>query len=263
MIAELMLPQLLSVAGILLVLAVVAAAVFTRKAMHWGATPEERAMRMAGDEYLVDGPAARVVMTRAVFIAAPPDVVWPWLAQLGRGAGWYSLDRLDNGGKRSARHILTWVPAPCKGDASPIGYLRHIVPGRQLTWWAPGVRFIGATTRLAVDILLDGDDGGSRLVIRMSADAEGAMARPALWIFRFMDSIMARNQIMGIRERVERHGARASDPDHPESGARDQYQLYEVIYASGDRAGTPGKERAEHWRRIAIEARLLSAAKPQ
>ena len=115
-----MLPQLLTVAAILLVLVAVAAAVFTRKTMQWGSTPEERAMRMAGDEYLADGPAAQVAMTRAVSIAASPDIVWPWLAQLGRGAGWYSIDLLDNGGKRSARHIVTWVPAPCRGDASPV-----------------------------------------------------------------------------------------------------------------------------------------------
>jgi proline iminopeptidase len=42
----------------------------------------------------------------AVTIDAPPDRVWPWLVQLGgdRG-GWYSWDRLDNGGRPSARRI--------------------------------------------------------------------------------------------------------------------------------------------------------------
>lgn len=39
----------------------------------------------------------------AVTIDAPPSRVWPWLLQMGcdRG-GWYSWDRLDNGGKPSA-----------------------------------------------------------------------------------------------------------------------------------------------------------------
>ena len=42
----------------------------------------------------------------AVTIDAPPDQVWPWLVQLGgdRG-GWYSWDRLDNGGRPSAHEV--------------------------------------------------------------------------------------------------------------------------------------------------------------
>ena len=42
----------------------------------------------------------------AVTIEAPPDQVWPWLVQMGgdRG-GWYSWDRLDNGGRPSAQEV--------------------------------------------------------------------------------------------------------------------------------------------------------------
>jgi proline iminopeptidase len=42
----------------------------------------------------------------AVTIEAPPDQVWPWLVQMGgdRG-GWYSWDRLDNGGRPSALEV--------------------------------------------------------------------------------------------------------------------------------------------------------------
>lgn len=44
--------------------------------------------------------------TMAVTIKAPPSRVWPWLVQMGtdRG-GWYSWDRLDNFGRRSAETI--------------------------------------------------------------------------------------------------------------------------------------------------------------
>jgi hypothetical protein len=39
----------------------------------------------------------------AVTIEAPPSRVWPWLVQMGRDrGGWYSWDRLDNGGRPSA-----------------------------------------------------------------------------------------------------------------------------------------------------------------
>ena len=37
--------------------------------------------------------------THAITIDAPPEAVWPWIAQMGAGrAGWYSWDVIDNGG---------------------------------------------------------------------------------------------------------------------------------------------------------------------
>jgi proline iminopeptidase len=42
----------------------------------------------------------------AVTLPAPPETVWPWLVQMGADrAGFYSFDRLDNGGRPSAREI--------------------------------------------------------------------------------------------------------------------------------------------------------------
>jgi hypothetical protein len=253
-----MIQQALVVAAALLLVLAAAVVVFVRWGVRWGATPEERSMSMPGDEYFTGVSPAYVAMTRAISIGAPPENVWPWLAQLGRGAGWYSIDRLDNGGKMSARHILCWVPPPREGDATAIGYLRHVLTGRELTWWVPGTRFLGSTARLAVDIRLSPENDHSRLVIRMSGDATGGMPRMVMWVFRFIDSIMAIRQLLGIKERVEQHAARTSDPEHPETGSRDQYQLYEVIYASGERAGTPGKELAEQWQRAAVAAGLVT-----
>jgi hypothetical protein len=248
--------------AVALVLGLGAFLAFLSFGSNWGSTPEERSRAMPGDTYLQDGPKTRVAMTRAISIQAAPEIVWPWLAQLGRGAGWYSVERLDNGGKDSARHIISWVPPPALGDASPIGYLRHIEPGRALVWWVQGLQFVAATTRLVVDIQLTPTQGGARLITRMSADAAGRTARISLLIFRFMDSIMARKQLLGIRERVERYGARRDNPEAPETGARDQYQLYEVIYASGERAGVPEKEHAADWRQAAIEDGVLSHSAP-
>jgi hypothetical protein len=54
-------------------------------------------------------------------------------------------------------------------------------------------------------------------------------------------------------QRVESFGARGVDPQNPETGARDQYQLYEVIYASGEGAGVAGVEGAREGRRSAVE----------
>lgn len=211
-------------------------------------------MRLPGDGYLDDESRARTVMTRATSIAAPPSVVWPWLAQLGRGAGWYSFDRLDNGGITSARHIVSWIPAPRVGDAAGIGWLRDMDPGQSLTWWLPGDKALGTTLRMVIDIRLDAEGAGSRLVIRVSGDATGRIGVLAVLLFEVVDSIMAVRQLQGIRSRAEAFGARSADPDRPETGERDQFQLYEAIWVSGERAGVPGREKASRWRRDAEAA---------
>ncbi len=229
-----------------------------RRAMRWGSTADEQTMHLPGDAYLENGPEARTVMTRAISISAPREVVWPWLAQLGRGAGWYSHDRLDNGGKASARHIVSWIPPPRLGDAAAIGWLRHLEPGRALTWWLPGEEAFGTTMRMVVDIRLDPEGAGSRLVIRISGDATGTVGTFILHAFEAVDSIMTIRQLQGIKSRAEAYGTRANDPAAPETGERDQFQLYETIWSSGERAGVAGRENAALWRQDAEAAGVVS-----
>jgi hypothetical protein len=60
----------------------------------WGATDEERGLRLPGDELV---PAPRWTYDHAVSIDAAPSAVWPWLVQLGQGrGGFYSYDGLEN-----------------------------------------------------------------------------------------------------------------------------------------------------------------------
>jgi hypothetical protein len=68
------------------------------------ATADERARRLPGDE-LIGQPVGS--MTNGITITAAPKAVWPWIAQMGAGrAGWYSYDRLDNGGQPSRTEIV-------------------------------------------------------------------------------------------------------------------------------------------------------------
>ncbi|HVY47429.1 MAG TPA: hypothetical protein VHB21_16185, partial [Minicystis sp.] len=69
-----------------------------------GRPKPDAARDLPGDDVLG---GARMSRTHAVTIEAPPARVWPWLVQMGcRRAGWYSLDRLDNGGVHSAERIV-------------------------------------------------------------------------------------------------------------------------------------------------------------
>jgi hypothetical protein len=52
------------------------------RVLTWGATAEEAARRLPGDELL---DPADIVPTRAIGIDAPPSAIWPWLVQIGPG----------------------------------------------------------------------------------------------------------------------------------------------------------------------------------
>jgi hypothetical protein len=61
--------------------------------LHWGATLEEAAGPVAGDELM---PEPGVVATRAIEIDAPPSAIWPWLVQMGPGRGGaYTYDWIE------------------------------------------------------------------------------------------------------------------------------------------------------------------------
>jgi hypothetical protein len=79
-----------------------------RRLLTWGATRDEITRAWPGDELIPDSNTPDCTM--ATTLPAPPEQVWPWLVQMGVGrAGWYSWDRLDNGGKPSAdRTVPEW-----------------------------------------------------------------------------------------------------------------------------------------------------------
>ena len=81
--------------------------------LRWGATDEEVARTMPGDEIIHGAGSA----TRAISIAASPEQVWPWLVQLGYGrAGWYSYDWIDNDFRPSAARVLEEHQQLAAGD---------------------------------------------------------------------------------------------------------------------------------------------------
>ena len=60
------------------------------------------------------------VITRAITIEARASDIWPWIVQMGWGrAGWYSVDLVDNFGRRSASEILPAFQRLEVGDEVP------------------------------------------------------------------------------------------------------------------------------------------------
>ncbi len=128
---------------------------------RWGTIGDEARRPMPGDEIL--GPTAKTT-TRAVGIEAPPEVVFPWLLQIGyeRG-GWYSYDWIDNDGRPSADRIDPELQRLAVGDriqmmpglgpvVRAIERDHYIVSGGEADSWC---------------LLVEGDAaGGSRLISR-------------------------------------------------------------------------------------------------
>ncbi len=83
-------------------------------------TAAERSATLPGD-HLVD--PADVVMDRAFSLPAPPEVVWPWLVQLGkRRAGWYLprwVERIIPPSRRGLRRLESAYVALQVGDVIP------------------------------------------------------------------------------------------------------------------------------------------------
>jgi hypothetical protein len=81
------------------------------------ASQQEQVMVLPGDDLL---PNAIGTYTHAITIAVLPERVWPWLVQMGGGrAGWYSFDRVDNGGAPSAKSIINDYQQISSGDVFP------------------------------------------------------------------------------------------------------------------------------------------------
>jgi hypothetical protein len=183
-------------------------AVYRPMHLRWGATTEEAARAMPGDQIQ---PAPIFNATRAVTIDAPPARIWPWLVQIGYGrAGWYGLDLLDNGGVPSARRIIPELQQFGVGDTLPIfPAVPPISPGAYQTVIAvePGHYLLtqGADRTTWIWALDPVDAGHTRLVWRMRSTPYDWL-KPTIvaqLLTELVDYVAVSENMLGIKERVE------------------------------------------------------------
>ena len=162
-------------------------------------------MPMPGDDVV---PGCQVSWTRAITIDAPPQAVWPWLAQVGFGrAGSYSYDLLDNAGHPSADridpelqtlHAGDWVPMFRKLDAMTAFRVQSFVAPEQLLWSKPDSTWAWLLLPLA--------PSRTRLITRIRQrydwHAPGAALLTAI-LMEFADFPMMRRMLKGIKQRAE------------------------------------------------------------
>ncbi len=170
----------------------------------WGATLAEVGEEWESDRFVADPSMSE---TRAVDLAAPPDEVFPWLAQMGTGrAGWYSYDLIDNFGRRSARSLHPELMVRVDGDrvpAGPIDFVAAVVdaPDEFVLVLDPAT-VVRHHIEFSLAFVLRPNSGGTRLLSRARARIDGAAGRPAATLLRLGDGIMVRRQLLGIRQRT-------------------------------------------------------------
>ena len=182
-----------------------------------GATPDEPARELPGDELLPD---ASIVTTRATTIAAPPSAVWPWLVQMGyhRG-GWYAVDaleRLIGSGDfltgDSADRIVEELQDLAVGERVPLNDHMHLVVAR----FDPDSALVLALPDQPLEwiwsfVLEPVDDGSTRLLIRTRIAARDRWMTPLLPLLDAGHMTMELVQLRNLRDRAEaHHGATAS-----------------------------------------------------
>jgi len=168
---------------------------------RWGATAAEAGKPLPGDDLV---PEPSFTATRAITIAAPPQAVWPWLAQLGQGrGGFYSyawLENLVGCRMRNADRIHSEWQSLVPGDEvrmhpqAPPLVVRSVRPLAVLVLGEPGI--------FSWAFVLQPDDGRhTRLLVR----SRGTFGLPRLlgYLLEPGHFAMERRMLLGIRERAE------------------------------------------------------------
>jgi hypothetical protein len=185
--------------------------VVRRRILTWGATEEEAASQLPGDELLED---ADGVSTRAIEIQAPARAVWPWIAQMGpspRG-GAYTYDWVDNLlglNMHSADTVLPEFQHPEIGDT--IGYganrmrLERVEPKHVLAWRSEDGNWVWT-------FVLREHDGNTRLISRNRFRLPTLAIRVGMLPMELGSLVMERKMLLGIKKRGEQLAT--TGPDH-------------------------------------------------
>jgi hypothetical protein len=178
---------------------------------RWGATDEEIAAAQPGDELIGD---ANVTATRAITIRRSPDVVWPWIAQLGQGrGGFYSYDFLENlvgcDIHSADRVVPEWQQLEVGDEVrlAPTAGLRVAIlePGRALVLQGslPIARRPPFDSTWAF-VLCEQPDGTTRLLSRERYGYRRWWAPFVVEPTQAISFVMSRKMLLGIRKRAER-----------------------------------------------------------
>jgi hypothetical protein len=198
--------------------------------------------------------------THAITIDAPPEQVWPWIAQMGAGrGGWYSWDAIDNGGTPSATTMIGAFQTVARGDVMPAvpgakdAFVVFAVdPPRDLVLTVPDGR--GGSAVAWEHVLEPIPKDRTRLIVRGRASS------------RWLDLARATPPTSHRRIFVERAYAALAALPRPLLIASAQlgHRIMEARHLRGIQrrstaATAPGEMRGEAWRKALLACGIASS----
>jgi hypothetical protein len=186
---------------------------------RWGATGDDVRRTFPGDALV---PRPRWQFLHAITVEAPPEAVWPWIAQVGQGrAGFYSFQILENllgcAIENAGAIHPEWQPVE-EGDLvrlhpkAPPLTVALVEPGRALV--LHGDPAADPSPKAAPDVAISWafvieplDSSRSRLYSRnRSAYGPGLVQELSYgpWLLEPISFVMDRKMLQGIRWRAER-----------------------------------------------------------
>jgi hypothetical protein len=190
------------------------------KLLGWGASDEEIAGALPGDDLIAD---PDISATRAITVRRSPDLVWPWIAQLGQGrGGFYSYDFLENlvgCDIHSADSVVAEWQQVQVGDEvrlAPKAALEValVEPGHALV--LRGSVPLGSTPPFDFTwafVLREAPDRTTRLLTRERYSYKRWWTRLVVEPTEVISFVMSRKMLRGIRARAER-GSLLPSPDY-------------------------------------------------
>ena len=160
---------------------------------RWGVSDSETVRSYPCDDF-VTSPTLQA--WRGVHVEAPAEGVWPWVAQVRLAP--YSYDWIDNLGRRSPRDLVG-LPEPQAGDrfttagGRELGRIVSVDPGKQLTG-----SIMGAFMSY---VLVPQEHDTTRLLLKIVMRTT-RWAAPGVSVG---DLIMARRQLLNLKQLAERH----------------------------------------------------------
>jgi hypothetical protein len=164
----------------------------------WGASADEVARRYPSDELLPDG----LAMTRAISVAAPPELTWRWLCQMAVAP--YSYDWIDNRGRKSPQTLTPGADQLELGQTMAVVFkLESFNAPHQWTGLTTerGERLFGP---VAMTFASEPEGKGSRIVGRLVAGTTGPFTKVRAHALAWGDLVMMRRQFLNLKGLAER-----------------------------------------------------------
>jgi hypothetical protein len=181
--------------------------------LTWGATAEEAAARLPGDELLEE---ADGVATRAITIEAPRSAVWPWIAQMGPSphGGAYTYDWIENLlglNMHSADRVLPEYQHPQIGDGFGYG-------SNKMSFKIVEPEYVLATQsadgKWVWTFVLEEQDLSTRLISRNRFRLPKLKDKIGMIPMEPGSLVMERKMLLGIKRRAERLAAEEKGQIH-------------------------------------------------